>query len=104
MRYLFDILGRLEKKMEKTKQIKVVKKLNVTDLSGEKVMVDFEQGKYFMIKGAGNEIWDMIKDGISGAEIIDDLLKKYDVNEEICEKETMAFLNQLEEFGIIKGE
>lgn len=35
-------------------------KRNVTDLAGEKVMVDFEQGKYFCIKGVGNDIWDML--------------------------------------------
>lgn len=39
--------------MEKNEIIKLKKQLNVTDLAGEKVMIDFESGKYFLIKGAG---------------------------------------------------
>ena len=51
--------------MEMNEVIKLKKAINVTDLSGEKVMIDFESGKYFMIKGSGNDIWDMIQDEIS---------------------------------------
>ena len=47
--------------MNASEKIKLKKKLNVTDLSGEKVMIDFESGKYFMIKGSGNDIWDLIR-------------------------------------------
>lgn len=87
--------------MERTATIKVLKKLNVTDLSGEKVMVDFEQGKYFMIKGVGNDIWDMLTDGITVEQIIKNLLAEYEVSEEVCEQEVLKFLNSLEEIGII---
>ena len=51
--------------MDKTAKIRMKAKRNVTDLAGEKVMVDFEQGKYFCIKGVGNDIWDML-DGQEG--------------------------------------
>lgn len=87
--------------MERTATIKVLKKLNVTDLSGEKVMVDFEQGKYFMIKGVGNDIWDMLADGITVEQIIKNLLAEYEVTEEVCEQEVLKFLNSLEDIGII---
>ena len=46
--------------MDKMAKIRMKAKRNVTDLAGEKVMVDFEQGKYFCIKGVGNDIWDML--------------------------------------------
>ncbi len=87
--------------MDRTTAIKILKKLNVTDLSGEKVMVDFEQGKYFMIKGVGNDIWDMLEDGITPGKIIDKLLAEYDVTEEVCEQEVINFLNSLAGIGII---
>lgn len=89
--------------MDKTATIKMKKQLNVTDLSGEKVMVDFEQGKYFMIKGVGNDIWDMLTDNITVAQIVDKLLQEYDVTEEMCEKEVLDFLNNLESLGIIEA-
>ena len=61
--------------MDKDTKIIMKKKLNITDLSGEKVMVDFETGKYFLIKGAGNDIWDMIQVETTPEEIIEKLMQ-----------------------------
>lgn len=89
--------------MNKTTAIKMKKQLNVTDLSGEKVMVDFEQGKYFMIKGVGNDIWDMLADDVTVTQIMDKLLLEYDVTKEQCEAEVLNFLTELEKLGIIEA-
>lgn len=87
--------------MDKTAKIRMKAKRNVTDLAGEKVMVDFEQGKYFCIKGVGNDIWDMLdgqegEDGITVEAILHKLM------EEVCEKEVLAFLDKLEQAGILE--
>lgn len=89
--------------MDRNKVIELKKKINVTDLAGEKVMVDFEQGKYFMIKGAGNDIWDMLQQGkpISPAQIIERLLEEYDVSPEECERSVVEFLEKMQELGFI---
>ena len=79
------------------------KQLNVTDLSGEKVMVDFEQGKYYMITGVGNDIWDMLADDVTVTQIMDKLLLEYDVTREQCEAEVLNFLTELEKLGIIEA-
>ena len=89
--------------MNKTTAIKMKKQLNVTDLSGEKVMVDFEQGKYFMIKGVGNDIWDMLADDVTVTQIMAKLLLEYDVTKEQCEAEVLNFLTELEKLGIIEA-
>ncbi len=81
--------------------IKLKKDLNVTDLSGEKVMIDFESGKYFMIKGSGNDIWDYIQEEITVDEIIKRLLSEYEVSEEECENSVMEFLGKLKELDFI---
>jgi len=88
-------------KMDKDTKIVLRKKLNVTDLSGEKVMVDFDNGKYFLIKGVGNDIWDMIQDEITPNEIIEKLLSEYDVSREECEKSVMEFLEKMEGYKFI---
>ena len=74
--------------MKRDQAIELKKTLNVTDLAGEKVMVDFEQGKYFMIKGTGNDIWDMLQENknITPGEIIDKLLAENEVSQEECEQ------------------
>lgn len=83
--------------------IKMKNKPNVTDLAGEKVMVDFSQGKYFMLKGVGNDIWDMLEDNKKVSDIIVKLLEDYEVEEAECVDATIKFLTQLEELDFIEG-
>ncbi len=87
--------------MEMNEVVKLKKNINVTDLSGEKVMIDFESGKYFMIKGSGNDIWDMIQNEITVSEIIEKLLSEYDVSREECTRSVNEFLNNLRELDFI---
>ena len=87
--------------MNKDCKVVLKKKLNVTDLNGEKVMVDFDNGKYFLIKGVGNDIWDMIQEEITPQEIIEKLLSEYDVSREECEKSVMEFLDKMESLNFI---
>ena len=87
--------------MDKNAVIVMKKKLNVTDLAGEKVMVDFETGKYFLIKGVGNDIWDLLQEETTPARIIEHLLSEYDVSPEECERSVMEFLTKLKEYKFI---
>lgn len=87
--------------MDKDTKIIMKKKLNITDLSGEKVMVDFETGKYFLIKGAGNDIWDMIQLETTPGEIIEKLMQEYEVTREECERSVYEFLEQLQKLNFI---
>ena len=87
--------------MDRSSLIHMKRQLNVTDLSGEKVMIDFETGKYFLIKGVGNDIWDLIQVETTPAEIIAKLLEEYDVSPEECETSGGDFLSKLEELGFI---
>ncbi len=87
--------------MDKDKKIKLIKDINVTELDGEKVMVDFESGKYFIIKGCGNDIWDMLSEEISPNEIVDKLLTEYNVSREECEQSVLSFLEKMELYNFI---
>ena len=84
-------------------KIKMKNKPNVTDLAGEKVMVDFAHGKYFMLKGVGNDIWDLLEENIAVNDIIEKLLEEYDVEEQQCVDATIKFLGELEELNFIEG-
>ena len=87
---------------EQGKKIRILKKPEVSELDGEKVMIDFTNGKYFMIKGAGNDIWDEINDGVQVSEIVEALLQEYDVERKTCENEVWKFLKQMEEYKFIE--
>lgn len=90
--------------MEKNTVVKLITDINVTELAGEKVMIDFATGKYFMIKGVGNDIWDMIQFPITYGEIIDKLLSEYDVTEEECKTSVCNFLTKLKELNFVSVE
>ena len=83
------------------KKVKILKRPEVSELAGEKVMIDFESGKYFMLKGSANEIWEMLKDGIDTKEIVTGLMEIYDVEESVCLKSVQEFLTTLKENGVI---
>lgn len=89
--------------MAKVQNVKLRRNLEVTEIDGEKVMMDFDLGKYLMIKGAGNDIWDMIteKKEISVETIINNLLEKYQVDRETCKSSVLEFLEDLESNHII---
>ncbi len=87
--------------MDKQKKITLKKQIEVTDLAGEKVMIDFESGKYFLIKGVGNDIWDYLQKEITPEEIINKLLEEYDVSREVCEAQVMDFLGKMEKYEFI---
>jgi len=84
-----------------TSRVKLIKKLEVTDLDGEKVMIDFSSGKYFLLKGAANEIWDYIQDPIIVSDILQRLMNVYDVPEETCRESIFSFLTQLKNYSFI---
>ena len=81
--------------------MKFKRDIDVTVLNGEKAMIDFNTGNYYIIKGVGNVIWDMLKDEISVEEIINRLLKEYEVSPQECEKSVMEFLEKLEKSDFI---
>lgn len=81
--------------------VHLIKNLDVTDLSGEKVMIDFSTGKYFLLKGAANDIWDMLKDNITVKSIKDNLMEIYDVDEKTCLSSITEFLLAIEKNGFI---
>lgn len=93
--------------MNKNSIVKLTKELNITDLSGEKVMVDFESGKYFLMKGSSNDIWDILteaKDGISIENIVIRLREIYEVSEQECLNSVLSFLSQLQNLNFISCE
>ncbi len=87
--------------MDITSTLKLEREINVTELSGEKVMVDFETGKYYLIKGVGNDIWEMIREQMTVGQMIEKILNQYEVEREVCTKTVFDFLNSLTNTGLI---
>jgi len=84
--------------------VKITKKPDVTDLAGEKVMIDFESGKYFMLTGSANDIWDLLVDGVESESIVAAMMEIYDVDIDECRSGVLKFLNELEKIGFVSLE
>ncbi len=82
-------------------EITVVKKPDVTDLAGEKVMIDFDSGKYFMLTGSANDIWDLIVSGATTKQIVTNLMDLYEVDESTCYNGVIDFLKKLVDIEFI---
>lgn len=87
--------------IDRTSTIKLRKEVSVSVIDNEKVMIDFDSGKYFMIKGVGNDIWDMIQTEITVQEIISSLLNEYEIDASTCETQVLSFLQKLEDNNFI---
>ena len=87
--------------MNKETKINLIKKIDVTDMAGDKVMIDFESGKYFLLRGTAVDIWDNIQNETTVGELVKTLLGIYEIDEETCLNGTEQFLSQLEEANFI---
>ena len=83
-------------------KVVIGKTVSTSEIDNEKVMVDFETGKYFMIKGVGNDIWERVQAETSVDDLIASLLSEYEIDEPTCEKQVIAFLDKLNEYGFLK--
>lgn len=83
-------------------KVVIGKTVSTSEIDNEKVMIDFETGKYFMIKGVGNDIWERVQAETSVDELIAFLLSEYEIDEPTCEKQVIAFLDKLNEYGFLK--
>jgi hypothetical protein len=74
----------------------------VSDIDDEKVMMSVENGQYYNLDSVGSRVWELIIKPVKVSELIDALLLKYDVDRETCERDVLAFLEELHKDGILQ--
>ncbi|MDR6878665.1 lasso peptide biosynthesis PqqD family chaperone [Bacillus sp. 3255] len=67
----------------------------VSDMDGDKVMMNIHNGKYYNLGQIGGRIWELIAEPASAPEIVAVLMKEYDVEQAVCEEHVGAFLKHL---------
>jgi len=72
-----------------------------SDLDGESVILDLDEGIYYGLDIVGTRIWDIIKEPVSVSAIISTITDEYDVTEEQCKKDVLDLLKDLHEHGLI---
>lgn len=75
-----------------------------SDIDNEKVMMSIEQGAYFGLDPIGSRIWELLEQPLTVAELIEQLLQRYDVDRETCIADLMPHLVELQENGLLQVE
>lgn len=78
------------------------KEINSTDLDDEKVMMNIQKGKYYALNSVASSIWERINEKICVKDLIDIIIKEYDVEYNVCEESVMRLLKELAENNLIE--
>jgi hypothetical protein len=78
------------------------KKVIQSKIGDEVVMLDMDSGFYFGLNSVASIIWGMLEKSTSFEEVINELMKEYNVDRQTCENDTRSFWVQLLERNIIK--
>lgn len=74
----------------------------VSDMDGEKVLLNIQKGKYYNLGSVGGEIWGLIKSPINVHGLVHALVTEYEVEKVECELQIVSFLNHLYMEGLIQ--
>jgi coenzyme PQQ synthesis protein D (PqqD) len=72
------------------------------DLADEAVVLNIRDGVYYGMDPVAARVWTLVQTPRTVAELRDDLLKEFDVDEARCTRELMAFLEQLTAWGLVE--
>ena len=78
------------------------KKIIQSKIGEEVVMMDMDSGFYFGINSVGSVIWQHLSEAIYLDDLVDKLIKDFNIDKKTCESDTIEFLNDLLGKGIIK--
>lgn len=76
--------------------------LLANDLSeSETVMLDIAGGNYYGLRDVGKAIWSHLQSSVTIDALCERLMEQFEVEPDVCRKETIAFLEKLHERGLI---
>lgn len=73
-----------------------------TNLGNETVILGLQSEEYFGLKDVSAHIWDIIREPKTVKELLEALLKEYEVEPERCECNLLTFLQELSNEGLIE--
>lgn len=89
-----QILSRSNPHLYETKVCRATTQVS-TELDGETVILDVSAGIYSGLDPVGTAIWNLFEAPISIAQLLETILKTYDVSEEQCVDDMLIFLKDL---------
>ena len=72
-----------------------------TDMAGDTVMMDIEQGKYFGLSGVGPFLWEELSEPSTIGDLSRKVFEKFDVDKETCDADVVSFAEGLIESNVV---
>jgi hypothetical protein len=76
--------------------------LSTRSLGDEMVLLDLRASRYLSVTGVGVDIVTMLADERTEAELVAELLTRYDVEETVLRRDTVSFLQELRVAGLLE--
>lgn len=77
--------------------------LFTTEVDGDIVMISVERGNYYGLDDVGSLIWRLLEHPTGVNALCDMLALEFEVKQDVCEREVLAFLGQMVEQGLIES-
>lgn len=75
-----------------------------SEIDDDLVILSVERGRYYATEIVGQRIWTLLAKAIRVDHICDILVEEFEVERAVCEQEVFAFLDQLQQEGLIEVE
>lgn len=82
--------------------IRQEEEIYLTDLDEDKVMMDMKTGNYFILNAIGSDILGRVKTFKKVRDLVEELVREYEVDRETCSTQVMAYLSILYELHLIQ--
>jgi hypothetical protein len=70
-------------------------------IDGEVVMLSIENSEYYGMDKVGTRIWELLEKPLRFKQLIAKLMDEFEVSEEQCTNDTLAFINKLQDKKMI---
>jgi len=85
-----------------TSRVMVAKEQVSCDLAGEAAILNLQTGVYYGLDPVGARIWNLIQQPRTVSDVVQVLLKEYEVDSERCERDVFGLLQELASEGLIE--
>ncbi|MCS3665211.1 MULTISPECIES: PqqD family protein [Salinibacter] len=72
-----------------------------TEIEGEHVLLDLDEGIYYGLNSVGGAIWKELQEPTSVEAIVRAITDAYDVGREECREDVLALLDDLQDNGLV---
>lgn len=92
----------MEQKLDMSVTVVVAAEHLVARLGDESVVLGLEKAMYYGLDDVGARAWDLMQSPVAISTVRDTIVQEYEVDEETCERDLIAFLASLEAEGMIE--